>query len=101
MLLGLTVAASVVAVALIVVIIYKLVDGASGSISKFGLAFLWHSTWNPSVSVGVRNSNVFGAGTLLFGTIVTSGLALVIRGAARNRASVSTSACLRPVESAP
>jgi phosphate transport system permease protein len=76
-LLGLTVGASIVAIAVIVVIIYKLVDGASGSISKFGLAFLWHSTWNTSVSVGVRDSNVFGAGTLLFGTVVTSGLALL------------------------
>jgi len=76
-LLGLTVGASIVAIAVIILIIYKLVDGASGSISKFGLAFLWHSTWNPSVSAGVRNSNVFGAGTLLFGTIVTSGLALL------------------------
>jgi phosphate transport system permease protein len=77
MLLGLTVGASVVAIAVIVLIIYKLVDGASGSISKFGLGFLWHSTWNTSTSVGVRNANVFGAGTLLFGTIVTSGLALL------------------------
>jgi phosphate transport system permease protein len=76
-LLALTVGASIVAIAVIILIIYKLVDGASGSISKFGLAFLWHSTWNPSVSAGVRNSNVFGAGTLLFGTIVTSGLALL------------------------
>jgi len=77
MLLGLTVGASVLAIAVIVLIIYKLVDGASGSISKFGLAFLWHSTWNTSASVGVRNANVFSAGTLLFGTVVTSGLALL------------------------
>jgi phosphate transport system permease protein len=76
-LLGLTVGASILAIAVIVLIIYKLVDGASGSISKFGLAFLWHSTWNTSASVGVRNANVFSAGTLLFGTVVTSGLALL------------------------
>ncbi|MGD1050402.1 MAG: phosphate ABC transporter permease subunit PstC [Solirubrobacteraceae bacterium] len=76
-LLGLTVGASVVAIAVLVLIVYKLVAGASGSISKFGLAFLWHSTWNTSTSPGVRDANVFGAGTLVFGTIVTSGLALL------------------------
>jgi len=77
-LVGLTIVASLVAAALIVLIIYKLVDGASGSISKFGLAFLWHSTWNPSTSVGVRNANVFGAGTLLYYTVVTSAIALLL-----------------------
>jgi phosphate transport system permease protein len=77
-LLGLTTLASLVAAALIALIIYKLIDGASGSISKFGLGFLWHSTWNPSTSVGVRNADVFGAGTLLYYTVVTSVIALVL-----------------------
>ena len=61
-------------------IIFKLVDGASGAISKFGFGFLWHSTWNPATSPGVVNANVFGAGTLIFGTAVTSTIALLIAG---------------------
>lgn len=78
LLLGLTILASLVAAAVLVLIIIKLVSGASGAMSKFGVGFLWHSTWNPSVSVGVVNANVFGAGTLIFGTAVTSAIALIV-----------------------
>jgi len=77
-LVGLTVLASLAAVAVIGLIIEKLVAGASLSISTFGLGFLWHSTWNPSLSAGVVNANVYGAATLIFGTLVTSVIALVI-----------------------
>jgi phosphate transport system permease protein len=78
LLLGLTLLASAAAIAVLILIIIKLLSGASGSISEFGFGFLWHSTWNPATSVGVRNANVFGAGTLIFGTAVTSTIALVI-----------------------
>ena len=77
LLLGLTLLACLFAVGLIVLIIVKLVDGASLAIGKYGLGFLWHSTWNPAESVGVKSSLVFGAGTLVFGTLVTSAIALV------------------------
>jgi phosphate transport system permease protein len=75
---AITVAASLTAVAVIALLIYKLIDGASASISTFGLGFLWHSTWNPASSPGVANANVFGAGTLIFGTVVTSAISLLI-----------------------
>jgi phosphate transport system permease protein len=78
LLFGLTVAASLAAVVIIGLIIYKLVDGASSAISTFGLGFLWHSTWNPASSAGVVNASVFGAGTLIYGTVVTSAISLVI-----------------------
>ena len=78
LLLGITVLAALLAIAVIVLIIYKLVDGASASISKFGIAFVWHTTWNPSAAPTVHNANVFGAGVLLFGTVVTSSIALVL-----------------------
>ena len=78
LLFGLTALASIAAIVVIVLIIDKLLSGASLSISTFGLGFLWHTIWNPSLSTGVVNSNVYGAGTLIFGTIVTSGIALVI-----------------------
>jgi len=77
-LLGLTILASLVAAAILVLIIIKLVSGASSAMSKFGLGFLWHSTWNPANSPGVVNANTFGAGTLIFGTAVTSTIALVV-----------------------
>jgi phosphate transport system permease protein len=75
---AITIFASLVAVALIALIIYKLIDGASGAIGEFGIAFLWKTTWNPSQAVGVANANVFGAGVLLYGTVVTSAIALVL-----------------------
>jgi phosphate transport system permease protein len=78
LLVGLTLAASLAAVVVLGLIVYKLIDGASSSISTFGLGFLWHSTWNPSNSPGVANANIFGAGTLIYGTVVTSTISLVI-----------------------
>ncbi len=78
LLLGLAILASLTAVVVIALIIYKLIDGASASISTFGLGFLWHSTWNPASSAGVADANVFGAGTLIFGTVVTSAISLLI-----------------------
>ncbi len=77
-LLGLTALASLAAVALIALVIDRVVAGSMPSISKFGLGFLWHTTWNPSLSSGVRDSNVFGAGVLVYGTLVTSAIALLI-----------------------
>jgi phosphate transport system permease protein len=78
LLLGLTILASLGAGALIVLIIYQLVDGAAPAISHFGIPFLWHTIWNPSSSVGVQNANVFGAGVLLYGTVVSSAIALIL-----------------------
>jgi phosphate transport system permease protein len=68
---GLTLLATLVACALIVEIGYQLVAGARLSISHFGLDFLTHGTWKP-------NFHVFGATTLMFGTAVSSIMALVL-----------------------
>src|SRR4029077_14799807 len=38
-----------------------------------GLSFLWHTVWD-------NNKGIFGAGTLLYGTAVTSAMALLIAG---------------------
>lgn len=75
---GLAAAASIAAVALIALIADRIVAGSMPSISRFGIGFLWHTTWNPSLSSGVRDSNVYGAGVLVFGTVVTSAIALLI-----------------------
>lgn len=52
-------------------IFLMLVQGAMPSIREFGLTFLWTETWNP---VG----EVFGAAAPIYGTIVTSIIAMLI-----------------------
>ncbi len=68
---GLCMLASLLAVVTLGAIAYKVIDGASASISQFGLGFLTHSAWRP-------NFGIFGAGTFLYGTAVTSFAALLL-----------------------
>jgi phosphate transport system permease protein len=56
---------------LVGLITWKVIEGARLSISTFGLSFIWHVAWDPV-------HNRFGAGSFLFGTVVTSVAALVI-----------------------
>jgi phosphate transport system permease protein len=73
MLFGVCLAAALLAGATIVLVGYQIVHGASPAISKFGFAFVYETTWQP-------NFGTFGAGTLLFGTAVTSAFALLLGG---------------------
>ena len=59
------------ATVLVVLIVWKLVQGARLSISTFGLGFVTHVGWDP---VHLR----FGAGSFLYGTAVTSIGSLVL-----------------------
>jgi phosphate transport system permease protein len=68
---GLCTLAALLAVVALGAIAYKVLDGANASISRFGLGFLIHSTWKP-------NFEVFGAGTFIYGTAVTSLFALLL-----------------------
>ncbi|MGO9955912.1 MAG: phosphate ABC transporter permease subunit PstC [Solirubrobacteraceae bacterium] len=68
---GLCVAAGLVAAGIIVEIGYQVITGAAPAVSKFGLGFIGHTEWAP-------NLGRFGAATMLYGTAVTSVLALVI-----------------------
>ena len=68
---GLCMLASLLAVVALGAIAYKVISGASASISRFGLGFLIHTTWKP-------NFEVFGAGTFIYGTAVTSLFALLL-----------------------
>ena len=68
---GLCAFASLLAVVVLVAIAYKVIDGASPAISKFGLGFVTDTAWEP-------NRDVFGAGTVVYGTLVSSGMALLI-----------------------
>ncbi len=63
--------AALVGVATLFLIGYQVFHGAAPSISKFGLGFLVHTTWQP-------NFNVYGAGSVLFGTMVSSFVALFL-----------------------
>jgi phosphate transport system permease protein len=71
LLFGICVLAALLAAATIFLVGYQVVHGASAAISKFGLGFLYETTWQP-------NFNEFGAGSLLFGTAVTSAFALLV-----------------------
>ncbi|WP_187369375.1 phosphate ABC transporter permease subunit PstC [Baekduia soli] len=68
---GLAILAALLTCALILEITYQLVSGSRLALSHFGLGFLVHSQWKP-------NFDVFGATTLLFGTAVSSAMALLI-----------------------
>jgi phosphate transport system permease protein len=70
-LIGLCGFAAVVVVAAIVLIIWKVIDGAGPAVSKFGISFIGDTDWRP-------NFDSFGAAVLLFGTAVSSAMALVI-----------------------
>ncbi len=72
-LLALTLAASLAAVAVMVAIVYKVVDASHLAFSKFGISFLWETVWDANPA-----KNVFGAGTLIYGTAVTSLIALIV-----------------------
>ncbi len=63
--------AALLGVIVLVLVGYQVIHGAVPAISKFGLGFLVHTTWQP-------NFGVFGAGSLIFGTMVSSFVALAI-----------------------
>ena len=63
--------AGLITVVIMVEVIDQVVSGASPAIDRFGLGFLGHSAWQP-------NFFVFGAGEMLFATLVTSLMALML-----------------------
>jgi len=68
---GLCTLAALLAIVAILAIAHQVISGASPAISKFGLGFIGHTTWNPV-------TGVFGAGVALYGTAVTSAMALLL-----------------------
>jgi len=70
-LLGLCSLAALITVAVIVEVIYQVITGAHLAIGKLGLAFLLHQSWAP-------NFDRYGAAVLLFGTVVSSFMALAL-----------------------
>jgi phosphate transport system permease protein len=70
---GICLLAALLAIGAIFLVGYEIVHGAMPAIEKFGLGFVTSTTWQP-------NFGKFGAGVLLFGTAVTSGIALLLAG---------------------
>lgn len=68
---GLARLAAIVTLLLLGGIIVSLIISSMPTIQKFGIAFLWQSEWDP-------NADVYGALVPIYGTIVTSIIALVI-----------------------
>jgi len=66
-------AAALGATALVALIVWKIVDGARLSLSTYGLHFITRVAWNP-----VLGREVYGAGSFLFGTAITSLFALLL-----------------------
>jgi phosphate transport system permease protein len=71
LLFGICLGAAVLGAVVIGLIGYQVVHGAVPAISKFGVGFLTDTTWQP-------NFGEFGAGSLLFGTVVSSFFALLL-----------------------
>ncbi len=67
----LCVLACLLTLAVLVEIAYQLISGARPAISRFGLGFVGHTAWAP-------NFGRFGAAIPLFGTLVSSAIALAI-----------------------
>jgi phosphate transport system permease protein len=61
------------AVLILIITAYTLVAGSEPVLSRFGTSFLFGSNWNP-----VEGREAFGALPYVLGTLVTSGIALLI-----------------------
>ncbi len=68
---GLTVAAAFLVVLLTAGILLELVRHSRLAMAKFGIGFLWSDAWNPV-------TDRFGAASSIYGTLVTTVIALVI-----------------------
>jgi phosphate transport system permease protein len=58
---------------LVGLIIWKVIEGAWPSVTRYGPSFVWHVAWNP-----VLGHELYGAGSFLFGTAITSLFALAL-----------------------
>jgi phosphate transport system permease protein len=68
---GVALVAALGVAALLVFIAYKIFALAWPAMQEFGLSFVWTEGWNP-------NADVYGALTFVYGTVVTSFIALLL-----------------------
>jgi phosphate transport system permease protein len=67
----LTVISAIFVVAMLLGVMVSLLVGSWPALAKFGLGFIWTQTWNPV-------TEIFGALAPIYGTIVTSIIAMII-----------------------
>ena len=77
---GLSAAASIAALVLIALLIYKIFEGAWPSINQFGVPFVWDKVWNEN-----GHPEAYGALSLIYGTAITSRRSAPDRGAGLDR----------------
>jgi phosphate transport system permease protein len=70
---GVTLAAALSALVLLILIAREILADAWPAMQEFGLGFLTSRTWNPNIT-----PEVYGAGSFLFGTALTSFAALLL-----------------------
>jgi phosphate transport system permease protein len=68
---GVALVAAIGVAALLVYIAWEVFHLAWPAMQKYGVSFLWTEAWNP-------NTNVYGALTFIYGTVVTSFIALLL-----------------------
>jgi phosphate transport system permease protein len=71
---GLSLLAGLLSIVLIVWIVETVFDQAGPAISKYGLSFIWRQEWNPNAG----SEGSFGALTFIYGTLVSSFVALLL-----------------------
>ena len=64
-------AAALFIIVLLVALAAELFSGSAASISKFGISFLFGTKWNP-------DQEIFGALPFIYGTFLTSAIAVII-----------------------
>jgi phosphate transport system permease protein len=69
---GLCVAAALLGFVVLAEVIFQVVNGATLAISRFGLGFVGHTVWAGNLG------QVYGGGALLYGTVVSSAMALLL-----------------------
>ncbi len=73
LLFGVCALAALLTATILILVGYEIVHGASPAISKLGAGFVFHTTWQPNPPF-----EDFGAGSVLFGTVVSSFFALFL-----------------------
>lgn len=71
---GLAFLAALIALVTLLAIVFQVVRGAKLSFDTFGLGFITDSEWNPQAG----GDGIYGAWVLLYGTLVSSFVALII-----------------------
>jgi phosphate transport system permease protein len=73
---GLAVAAALLVMGTLAALLIVLFENSSQSFGAFGLQFLWSTTWTPAGNP--LHPEAYSAGPFIFGTLVTSALAIVL-----------------------